>query len=408
MKINLALTLLLISLLSFNNALGQELKNFSTNTRAAKRLSANLEKYNEQSNQFLNQLEQQGNLDCLNPYEQRVEEDSVKHSLEVSYYSLEDDKEFLMGQPEVAVWSQEIRKVKLLQSKNDLQTQELTRLRGCISDPKYLKRIDKLLARHDHLTEKAIGTIEKEKGRLQSFVKRHPKAQVLQDQSKQLKAIERQQAKTPVQVQTTEMVLDKMAGNLGLSKEEAAKLVGQKLADASGQIQEGQQLATDALSSDAYARKTLNEKLIPGFDFSFNNSSPLTLDGIVNLGYQVRPRIVLGLGLNHRLALGQSWEQIDIKRFGWGYRAFIDYDIWKNLFVEGAFERFNGGIIEDNLQTESNSNTWRESFLIGFGVNQVIGQKGVFSTTLMYRLNNNNTQFPNPWIIRMGFKISKK
>lgn len=254
---------------------------------------------------------------------------------------------------------------------------------------------------------------------LEDYVTKHPKVKALQNEYLNNKALEAKAFGLDVnQLQTFEKVEEIISNRIGGAKEELGSLVNEKIISATEELSE----LKSQISSDlerGMVRDTNGDKVPIPFTQRLNFSSnlsilrgdPAAIDVTANIGYRFSGPWSLGVGGVYRTALGTGWDEIDFQTQGWGYRAFLDYQLTSKFFMEFAYESYNqsGGNANGALVGDpENAPPWQDALLIGIGVQQPINKGFSAHLMLLYNLTQRNSQFSSPFIMRFGIDLRKK
>ena len=110
-------------------------------------------------------------------------------------------------------------------------------------------------------------------------------------------------------------------------------------------------------------------------------------------------KLMIGLGVTY-IYSKVKYADVNYSSNIYGGRVFGRYLITDNIFAHLEFESLNA----PNYVKVSNSRTWVNSFFVGGGYQQSIGNRGGFSVSILYNLawTPTNIIYSSPWNIRFG------
>jgi hypothetical protein len=110
-------------------------------------------------------------------------------------------------------------------------------------------------------------------------------------------------------------------------------------------------------------------------------------------------KLMIGIGITY-LYSRVKYADINYSSNVYGGRLFGRYLIIDNIFAHTEFESLNA----PNYVKISNNRTWVNSFFVGGGYQQSIGNRSGFSITVLYNLawTPTNIIYSSPWNIRFG------
>lgn len=254
---------------------------------------------------------------------------------------------------------------------------------------------------------------------LEQYVLKNPEVAAFKSEYEGLKELEKNQPmlrSDTAGLQTKALVREAMGKQLGLDPSEVTGFVNEKIAEANqslDKLKKKYASVKDAgniskTEKNPLATLPLKYRLVYQGNFSVNKGSLTSADFQLSLGYRLTPRMTFGAGASQRTSLGSGWESVDLKHQGWGYRFYYDYAINRAFFVQAAFERLHAQPLSNGPEAPSFSQ-WQDGGLIGIGRNFSLGTHSQGSLLIMYNLmDQQNSQFSNPWVLRFGFNFNKK
>lgn len=135
----------------------------------------------------------------------------------------------------------------------------------------------------------------------------------------------------------------------------------------------------------------------------FSNYDPLFIDYSPSIAYAFTGKARIGTGMTGRLKIGSGETDKETNLFA--YRGFLEYDILKNIYLHGEYER-TGLMVTDPL-TDTESRLWTGRWLLGLGTD--IKLPGILNGTILilYNFDDDLANSPNPrrFQVRYGVKI---
>ncbi len=127
------------------------------------------------------------------------------------------------------------------------------------------------------------------------------------------------------------------------------------------------------------------------------------------VGYRFTPRISAGVGLKYNY---YSDSRYDYSTSVYGGNLFTRFAVSELLFATAEYEHLNMAqtvlVLNPSTGVYSPQNSpryWVDSYLIGAGYRQPIGERASFNFMILYNLNETHkSPYKNP-IIRIGFDI---
>ncbi|UXX79789.1 hypothetical protein N7E81_01535 [Reichenbachiella carrageenanivorans] len=134
-----------------------------------------------------------------------------------------------------------------------------------------------------------------------------------------------------------------------------------------------------------------------------SNYDPLFIDYSPSIAYAVTGKIRIGTGVTGRIKIGEGKDE-EKKLFG--YRGFMEYDIFKNIYLHGEYERTGMMVIDPISDVESRN--WTDRWMLGLGTD--IKMPGILKGTLLilYNFDDDLANSPNPrrFQVRYGVKLN--
>lgn len=389
----------------------QDLPFFKVPSGSINRLPRKFDNLDKRMNELIEVLKSD-TLDCKGGSVLSNNREKERREQENNSLSFSDEKEFLMGETSVAEWAEKIRNVEERVNSGFYKIEVLEEHQYCEVHADLRTSINKGILEYDYLNQLYEIELKKARVAISNYVKKNHQLAPIQARQIELKNIERSQGVLGVSafgLQSKETILDQIAEANGVSKKEAYDFMVKKVSEAIPQVQAGQNHAfIEGMKIEAKS-KSFSQRLQPRFNISFNRTHPSTLDIFGGFGYKISPKLVSGFQLNQRFSLGDGWEDIKVGTLGWGARVFTDYNFWKGFFTQASYEGFNGAFQASPGTNEIREQKWNTVLLLGLGSQQPLTQSLNINTILLYRVRHDlNTQFPNRWIVRVGFTMNKK
>ncbi|WP_456459473.1 outer membrane protein [Reichenbachiella sp.] len=134
-----------------------------------------------------------------------------------------------------------------------------------------------------------------------------------------------------------------------------------------------------------------------------SNYDPLFIDYSPGIAYAITGKIRIGTGMTGRIKIGDGEDDQDNL---FGYRGFAEYDILKNIYLHGEYER-TGLKVTDPL-SDLETRIWTDRWMLGLGTD--IQMPGILKGTLLilYNFDDDLANSPNPrrFQIRYGVKLN--
>lgn len=109
--------------------------------------------------------------------------------------------------------------------------------------------------------------------------------------------------------------------------------------------------------------RTFRERLVIATNFQVISLDPVSIDFAPTIGYMFNKRFIAGLGATYRQKFGTDSIPA-LSPDVWGYKAFTSYDVLRNFFAYGEYERNSPG--RESAEYGSNR-IWKAAFLAGVG-----------------------------------------
>ncbi|WP_421977247.1 hypothetical protein [Roseivirga seohaensis] len=75
-----------------------------------------------------------------------------------------------------------------------------------------------------------------------------------------------------------------------------------------------------------------------GGNFQVNKKEPVSVDIALQASYLLNKRARVGAGASYRVTVGKNFQQIDFKDQVFGTRTFLDYTIYKSIYLEALMK----------------------------------------------------------------------
>lgn len=160
-----------------------------------------------------------------------------------------------------------------------------------------------------------------------------------------------------------------------------------------------------AIKRSSLRGMTFRERLVFSGNFQVLSWDPFTIDASPSIGYKFNRYFALGVGGNYR----QTFSTDTIPKLApevLGYKAFVSYDLFRNFFACGEFDRNSPGM---NTEEDKSSRIWRNAAFAGMGRKIRIHSKVEMIILMMYNFMHklNDPIYPRPFVIRIGFQTSE-
>jgi hypothetical protein len=159
-----------------------------------------------------------------------------------------------------------------------------------------------------------------------------------------------------------------------------------------------------AIKRNSLQGKSFRERLYFTGNFQLVSLDPISIDFSPALGYRFNRKLIAGIGGNYRQSFSDSLPLIAPQVIG--YKAFTNYDLVKDFFLYGEFDRNSPGM----RKTETNiKRTWKNAAFIGVGRKFSIHPKVEMTAIFMYNLlyEYNDPIYPKRWSFKIGFQTTE-
>jgi hypothetical protein len=160
----------------------------------------------------------------------------------------------------------------------------------------------------------------------------------------------------------------------------------------------------------------LKDRLIYNTNYGFgpsNNFFPTSAGVDFSIGYQMHPKWVSGIGVSYELRTGYAWNKISFSTKSFGYKAYLDFNLYNIFYLQGAFERINNlekdpNTLEQHFiagQPKQIQTSWFNKGLIGLAIKKSVNKKSKATFSWSYDLLHNK-HFPTSpaFIYRIGWQ----
>ena len=154
--------------------------------------------------------------------------------------------------------------------------------------------------------------------------------------------------------------------------------------------------------------KPLGERLVLGGNFQLHPGDLVSLDISPVVGYRWTKMFRIGLGGTYRTTFDEKEKfLLSDEKEVFGYRGFVEHDIYKGFYAHGEYERLNGAdLSKKNIQQDRRANTWRDGALLGLGKSYKIKNKIKGNVMVLYNfLYDEQSLYNKPWNLRFGFEL---
>lgn len=154
---------------------------------------------------------------------------------------------------------------------------------------------------------------------------------------------------------------------------------------------------------ESVQQKSIIQRFSLTGQIQLSNYDPLFIDYSPSIAYAMTGKIRIGTGVTGRIKIGKGEDDKDNL---FGYRGFLEYDILKNIYLHGEYERT--GLKVTDQQSDVESRVWTDRWMLGLGTD--INIPGLLNGTLLilYNFDNDLASSPNPrrFQIRYGVKLN--
>ena len=152
----------------------------------------------------------------------------------------------------------------------------------------------------------------------------------------------------------------------------------------------------------------MRERLLIGGNFNVNSLKPFSLDFSPKIGYKFNKKFVVGIGGSYRYTFGNDTISAKpaIPDNSYGYKAFTSYDIFKNFFAYGEYERMSKEI--HDKASDQKSTRWVSGLLVGIGREFSVHKKVNMTVTALYNFlhDSDDAIYQRPLVVKLGFQLS--
>jgi hypothetical protein len=205
-----------------------------------------------------------------------------------------------------------------------------------------------------------------------------------------------------VGLQTKETVRASMAEQMGASQVDLQARITESIGNVNGLLEKMKSLEAERERNDSTQEKArqnsqLGKPLRARIEFGFNlqsqrstNLLPASSELGLSAGYKIDDSRTIGVGASYRWGWGPNLREISITSEGIGLRSFLDWHLWKRIWITGAYE-CNYHASFDRLRQLNELSAWQQSGLIGitnkYRVGKIKGQIQLFWDFLSYQQN---------------------
>jgi len=128
-----------------------------------------------------------------------------------------------------------------------------------------------------------------------------------------------------------------------------------------------------------------------------------------NVGYLVTPKWIAGFGVIYQYRNDKRTNP-NIETNDWGITLFSRYQVYGPVFVHVEYEYLNFEFVQSFTPTEViTDRKGYNSVLLGGGIAQPLGGKGVFLVSVLYNVTYDEDEairpYNSPWVIRIGIGV---
>lgn len=149
--------------------------------------------------------------------------------------------------------------------------------------------------------------------------------------------------------------------------------------------------------------RSFKERLYLAGNFQLLTLEPVSIDFSPLVGYRINKKFVAGIGANYRQTFGDSAALLAPQVLG--YKAFTSYDVVRNFFVYGEFDRNTSGV---QYASDIASLTWRNAAFLGAGRKLTLHKRAEMTVIFMYNFlyKHPDPVYPRKWMISLRFQTS--
>jgi hypothetical protein len=153
--------------------------------------------------------------------------------------------------------------------------------------------------------------------------------------------------------------------------------------------------------------KTFGQRLVYGGNLQFARSNkylPNSAEIGCSIGYKMSDKQTLGFGVSYRLGMG-TIDHITLSHQGLGLRSFLDWELKKQFYITGGFEKNFIASFKNFGELKSKS-LWQRSALLGLTKKYNIKSKMKGNIQVLFDfLYKENTLTKQPIIYRIGYNF---
>lgn len=150
--------------------------------------------------------------------------------------------------------------------------------------------------------------------------------------------------------------------------------------------------------------KPLRERLVPAITWQFQSWHDLMLDINPAVGYKITPRLITGIGWNHRIAFNIPQQKFNQEAKVYGFRAYGEYELKKGFGFRLDVETMNTPAKQRMPATDVyKGRDWVWGALVGIKQKYPIYKKLKGNAQLMYNIFDKDHRSPYP--DRINFRI---
>jgi hypothetical protein len=159
------------------------------------------------------------------------------------------------------------------------------------------------------------------------------------------------------------------------------------------------QMPLIARQENAPAEK-FSDRLYFGGSFGLQFGTQTFVEIAPIIGYRLTERLYTGLGLKYQYyKYNDNYYDYSSNVYGGG--PFAQFVVFEGLFLHAEYEILNMEVPDFYYQHYTRQNI--ESFFLGGGYRQMIGNRSSMDILLLYNINDNaNSPYANP-VLRIGF-----
>ncbi len=161
--------------------------------------------------------------------------------------------------------------------------------------------------------------------------------------------------------------------------------------------------STQCLYSQYYekakAKQSFADKLFFGGGLGLQFGDVTAIDVSPIVGYRITPKLHAGVGLSYSY---YNYSNLGVSASNYSASVFTRFFLLDNIFAHGEVEALNAKVFT-SFNPEKSYRKWIDSYLVGAGYFQRIGEKSGMYIMVLWNLNENEfTPYKNP-VVRIGF-----